>query len=134
MGIILAPLSLFLFLIVFIIESIFSSLFETKGRRWFGLVSERMYKKAKYIDIFGNFLFPEFWDFIFSKKGFNYKFGRLGETISSVLGKKKLEESLSKVGLFFYYILYYIDFSTRKRGGHCIASIMSDEKINEFKN
>lgn len=133
MGIILAPISLFLFIIVFIIESIFSMFFRTKGRKWFRLFSLKMYNKAKLIDIFGNYLFPEFWEFIFSKKGEFYKFGRLGETISSALGKKKLEESLSIGGLIMYYILYLIDMPSWKYKGHCIRYIMSEEQINNFR-
>lgn len=93
-----------------------------------------MYKKAKYIDIFGNFLFPEFWNFTLSDDGDNYKFGKLGETISSVLGKKKLEESLSFIGLCLYYILYIIDVKSWKYGGHCIRYIMNEQQINNFKN
>ena len=85
MGLILAPIALILFFIVFIIESIFSFFFETKNRKWFKIVSARMYKKAKLIDIFGNYLFPEFWNWMFSKGGYSY--GKLGETISSVTGK-----------------------------------------------
>ena len=132
MGIILAPISLFLFCLVFIIESIFSMFYQTKGRKWFRLFSLKMYIKAKLIDIFGNYLFPEFWEFIFSKNGDFYRFGRLGETISSVLGKKKLENSLSIGGLIIYYILYGIDIPSWKYKGHCIRYIMNEEQINEF--
>lgn len=133
MGIILAPISLILFLFVFIAETIFSFFFETKNRKWFKIVSVRMYRKAKLIDIFGNYLFPEFWNWLLSKKmEESYSFGRLGETISSVLGKKKLENSLNPVGLSLYYILYLIDFSSWKYGGHCYRWMMSDEQIKSF--
>lgn len=117
---------------VFIIETIFSLFFETKKRKWFSLISTRLYKKAKLIDIFGNYLFPEFWNFMFSKKGDNYKFGRLGETISSVLGKKHLENSLTFSGLILYYLLFAIDWTTWKKGGHCFYYIMSEEQIKNF--
>jgi hypothetical protein len=133
MGIILAPIALILFIIVFIIETFFSLFFETKKRKWFTLISARLYKKAKLIDIFGNYLFPEFWNFIFSKKGDNYKYGVLGETLSSATGKKKIEKSLTKTGLILYYILYVIDFPSWKYGGHCIRYIMSEEQIKNFK-
>lgn len=132
MGIILAPIALILFIIVFIIETMFSLFFETKNRKWFQLISKRMYEKAKLIDIFGNYLFPEFWNFVFSKKGNNYKFGRLGETISSCLGKKRLENSLSLIGYGMYYILYILDWTAWKKGGHCVYHIMSEEQIKNF--
>lgn len=133
MGILLAPLALILFIIVFIIETIFSLFFQTKNRKWFKIVSVRLHRKAKLIDIFGNYLFPEFWNFIFSKNGVNYKYGRWAETISSVTGKKRLEKSLSFTGLVLYYILYLIDFTSWKHGGHCIRWIQSEEEIKNFK-
>jgi hypothetical protein len=133
MGIILAPLSLILFFIVFIIESIFSMFFETRKRKWFTLISARLYRKAKLVDIFGNYLFPEFWAWLFSKKDKGYNFGRLGETISSATGKKKEDNSLNKIGLTLYYILYIIDFPSWKYGGHCKRYIMSEEQIKNFK-
>ena len=133
MGIILALIALILFVIVFIIETIFSFFFRTKKRKWYKIVSAKMYRKAKLIDIFGNYLFPEFWNFVFSKKGSNYKYGRLGETISSATGKKKLENSLTKTGLILYYILYVIDFPSWKYGGHCKRWIQTEEQIKNFK-
>ena len=133
MGIILAPIALVLFILVFIVETFFSLFFETKNRKWFQLISKRMYEKAKLIDIFGNYLFPEFWTFCFSKKDKGYKFGRLGETISSVLGKKRLDNSLSIGGFIIYYVLYGFDFTSWKYGGHCIRYIMSEEQIKLTK-
>ena len=134
MGIILAPIALILFVLVFLVETVFSLFFETKNRKWFQLISKRMYEKAKLIDIFGNYLFPEFWTWMFSKKGVGYKFGILGETISSVLGKKKLDGSLSIIGYLMYYILFAIDIQSWKHKGHCIRYIMSENEINKFKN
>jgi hypothetical protein len=131
MGLILAPIALILFFIVFILESIFSFFFETKNRKWFKIVSQRMYRKAKLVDMFGNYLFPEFWTWLFSKGGYSY--GRFGETISSVTGKKFLENSLSISGLILYYILYIIDFDSWKYGGHCIRWIQTEEQIKNFK-
>ena len=133
MGIILAPISLILFFIIFIIDSIFSFFFETRDRKWFKIVSERMYRKAKLVDIFGNYLFPEFWTWLFSKKDKGYNFGVLGETISSATGRKKEDKSLNYIGLTLYYILYAIDFPSWKYGGHCKRYIMSEEQIKNFK-
>lgn len=133
MGIILAPIALILFILVFIVETFFSLFFETKKRKWLTLISARLYRKAKLIDIFGNYLFPEFWNFIFSKKGYNYRYGRLGETISSCTGKKRIENSLNIVGLSLYYILYIIDIPSWKYGGHCKRWIQTEEQIKNFK-
>jgi hypothetical protein len=52
-----------------------------------------------------------------------YQFGNQKETMSSVFGKKKIENTLPWLGLFIYYFLYVIDVSNWKNGGHCFASI-----------
>jgi hypothetical protein len=52
-----------------------------------------------------------------------YLFGNEKETMSSVLGKKSIEKSLSKIGWFVYYFLFAIDYSNWKKGGHCVASV-----------
>jgi len=134
MVIILAPIALFLLILVYILHFIFSMFFDIKHKKWFKLYSSRMYKKAKLIDIFSNYIFPDLWNWMYSIKGNNYKFGKLGETLSSVLGKKKLEKSLSLTGLLFYSILYIIDFDSWKLCGHCIRWIMTEEQINNIKN
>lgn len=93
-----------------------------------------MYFKSKDIDIFGNYLFENFWNWLLSKKGENYKYGILGETISSVTGKKAIEKTLTIVGWILYYILYVVDIPSWKYGGHCYRWRMTVEQINEFKN
>lgn len=130
MGIILAILALFLLIVIFILETIFSIFYRTKKRHWYQLVSDRMYRKAKLIDVFANYLFPDFWNWLFGKDG--YKFGRIGETLSSVLGKKKIENTLNWFGLFFYYFLYAVDYKSWKLKGHCIRWRMTEIEINEF--
>ncbi len=52
-----------------------------------------------------------------------YEFGNPKETISSVFGKKKVENTLNLWGLSIYYFLYLVDYSNWKNGGHCISSI-----------
>lgn len=133
MGIILAFISLILFVIIFFCYFLFSLFFEISKRKWFNLISKRLYNKAKLIDIFGNYLFPELWTWLFSIKNKGYKFGILGETLSSVLGKKKIDNSLNIFGLLIYYILYVIDFDSWKYGGHCIRWRMSEKEIKKFK-
>lgn len=133
MGIILAPISLILFILVFIVETVFSFFFRTKKRKWYRIVSAKMYRKAKLIDIFGNYIFPEFWQFLFSKRGENYSYGKLGETISSVFSKKRKDKSLTYFGLFIYYFLYLIDIPSWKYGGHCHRFEMDENEIKNFK-
>lgn len=133
MGILLAFISLILFVIIFFCYFLFSLFFETSKRKWFNLISNRLYNKAKLIDIFANYLFPELWTFLFSIKNKDYKFGILGETLSSVLGKKKIDNSLNIFGLLIYYILYVIDFDSWKYGGHCVRWQMSEKEIKKFK-
>ena len=134
MTIILAIISLILFIVVFVLDLVFSLFFEVKNRKWYELVSDRMYQKAKLIDIFGNYLFPNFWMFVFSKKKKGYRFGKLGETISSCLGKKSLDNSLSSFGWVLYYILYVIDMPSWKYKGHCRRYIMTEDEIKESLN
>lgn len=134
MGIILAPIALFLLILVYILNIIFSMFFNIKHKKWFKLYSSRMYRKAKLIDIFANYIFPDLWNWMYSIKGNNYKFGILGETLSSVLGKKKEEKSLSFIGIIFYYILYIIDFDSWKYGGHCKRWIMTEQEIKKIIN
>ena len=92
-GVILSILALFLFIIIAIIDLFFLMIYKTKDRKWYQLINERHFQKAFNIDVFGNYQFNELWNLILSKG--NYKFGRFGETLSSCLGKKQLENSLS---------------------------------------
>ena len=131
MGFILSYMSLILFVIVYLFDGIIELFTEVKNRKWYKTVSQRKYTKAFAIDVFGNYLFKSTWTLLFSWNG-GYKFGKWGETISSCLGRKKIENTLSWIGLFFYYLLYLVDFTKWKSQGHCISSIMSEEEINKF--
>lgn len=133
MGIILAPIALLLFVVVFILEAIFSLFFEVGGRKWYELISKRMYEKAKLVDIFGNYLFGDFWNWFLSD-GKGYPYGVLGETISSATGKKSIDKTLNFWGWVLYYMLYIIDIPSWKYGGHCKRWIMTEEQIQEFFN
>jgi len=130
MGFVLPIIALILFVLVYILDEITMMVINVRHRKWFKVTAKRKFTKAFKVDVFANFLFPDFWNLIFSTGG--YKFGVFGETLSSCLGKKRLEKSLSWFGLLFYYLLYAIDFSKWRKGGHCIASIMSDEEIAGF--
>lgn len=128
----LSIIALALFVIIYILDNVTLLFINVKNRKWYKVISKRKFNKAFKVDVFANFLFPDFWNLIFSKGG--YKFGRFGETLSSCLGRKKLEETLSWTGLVIYFILFAIDLSQWKNKGHCIASIMTDHKIQDFIN
>jgi hypothetical protein len=133
MGFILSYIAIVLFVIIYLLDEIIVMVINVRERKWFKTVSKRKYTKAFAIDVFANFLFPTTWTFLLSKKS-GYKFGKLGETLSSVLGRKKIENSLNFFGKIIYYTLYAVDFSAWKKGGHCFASIMTENQINEFLN
>jgi hypothetical protein len=131
MGFLLSYIAIILFVIVYLLDEIILMVVNVKNRKWFKTVSQRKYTKAFDIDVFANYLFPTTWTFIFSWKG-GYKFGRFGETLSSVLGRKKIDNSLSWIGIFIYYLLYALDFSKWKAGGHCYWAIMHEYQIINF--
>lgn len=131
MGFILSYIAIILFTIVYLLDSVIIMIFNVANIKWFKGVSKLKYTKAFAIDVFANYLFPTTWTFLFSWKG-GYKFGRFGETLSSVLGRKKIEKSLSWFGLVVYYILYAIDVPRWKLGGHCYWAIMHDYQIINY--
>lgn len=132
MGFILSHIALILFVVVYMLDGFTSLFINVEKRKWYKITSKRKFTKAFKVDVFANFLFPDFWNLIFSKGG--YPFGKFGETLSSCLGRKKIEKTLSWFGLIFYYILFVIDFSQWKNKGHCVASIMTTQQIADFLN
>lgn len=89
------------------------------------------YNSAFNLDIYAQYNFRSLWNLIFSKGGF--KFGtNKEETISSVLGFKKLEKSLRWFGLVWYYFLYAVDVTKWGEGGHCANAI--DWELHELIN
>lgn len=68
------------------------------------------------IDVFANREFRATWNkFLIKHNG--YKFGKNGETISSVLGKNQLKGTLTKTG---YVLVRMLD---KIEDNHCIKSI-----------
>lgn len=89
-------------------------------KEWFSY----SYNSAMNIDIYAQYDLRTLWNFLFSKKGDNFKFGTNQiETISSVLGYKKLEKSLGWFGVIWYYLLYAFDITKWFKGGHCQYAI-----------
>ena len=93
-------------------------------RKW----GQYNFDSAFNLDVYGQYNLRTLWNILFFKGGF--KFGtNIFETISGVLGFKKLEKTLSYFGLFIYYFLYLIDISKWFKRGHCYCSI--DFKLHE---
>lgn len=62
------------------------------------------------------------------------KFGDTADhTISYVIGKNYLEDTLNKHGRFWYWFLYYIDKPAQKYGGHCIVAVAHEERSRRSK-
>ena len=132
MGFILAFLALFLFVLVYLIEGIVILFIGVENRKWYKVTSHRKFMKAFKVDVFGNYLFADFWNAALSKNG--YQFGVFGETLSSCFGKKRLEKSLNWFGWCISVAIDAVDFTKWFKGGHCKASIMNDQEIADFLN
>lgn len=81
---------------------------------------------ARTIDIFGNVVAAQLFNDTLTKKN-GYRFGRRGETISSVIGKNYKTDTLTVAGKGLRKILDFID------PDHSVNSILSDEQINQSK-
>ena len=71
---------------------------------------------ARNLDIFGNREFRSFWNAVLILPE-GYKFGKYGETISSVLGKNQRDSTLKPCGKFLVKVLDKIE------NDHCLKSI-----------
>ena len=69
------------------------------------------------VDILGNIMGQHIWNYVFIKPN-GVQFGKLGETISSVLGKNQRGETLKKMGKMIVNIL------DKFEKNHCLISIM----------
>lgn len=84
------------------------------------------YSTARTIDIFGNVVAADlFNDTLIKRDG--YRFGRRGETISSVIGKNYQSGTLTRIGSGLRKTLDFIDED------HSTKSILTDEQINQSK-
>ena len=131
MGFILAPIALFLFAIIGVIHSFVTLLTNISGRAFFKRKSAKKYQFAFDVDVFGNYLFRNTWNVFFAKE--SKLFGGFGETISSALGKGRRDGGLSWFGYAFSIFLDVIWVTDWFKGGHCKASIMSNERIEEIR-
>lgn len=87
---------------------------------WFFVKNKKdyFYTKARNISIFGNAEYKDLFNKILIRDN-GYKFGTVGETISSVLGKNTLTKTLTRTGRCIVWIL---------SKEHCIDAINNDLK------
>ncbi len=93
MGLLLIFTAIILLILLFpvgFLVGIIVSLITHTGDRFFKNI-------AKAIDIFGNVLYQHLFNLTLIKNS-KHKFGKFGETISSVLGKNYRDNTLSKLG------------------------------------
>lgn len=122
MGFILTILAHLLFTIVFVINFPIVLITHAKKRGFFRVTNEYWFNSALDLDIFGNYTYRATWNALLQKDG--YLFGRVGETISSALGKNQKNKTLTAAGWLIVYTLWLIDFKYWFKGGHCINSII----------
>lgn len=118
-------MSIILVLIIIPLASLYK-IFKAIQHRSFRELKLWFYSTAKAIDIFGNVVASDLFNNLLIKYN-GYKFGRRGETISSVIGKNYQNDTLTKSGNLLKQVLDCIDED------HCVKYIMSDEEINRRK-
>lgn len=91
-------------------------LFIRDSREKYNNLSDLFFAMAYSIDMFGNILCSQLFNITLIKHN-GYKFGERRETISSVLGKNILTNTLTRTGKVLSNILDFIDTN------HCINSI-----------
>ena len=96
-------------------------IFVKDSRERFVRLLDYPYGIAHTIDILGNIVCGDLFNIVMIKHS-GYRFGARTETISSVLGKNKLSNTLTRLGKLIAKILDTID------NNHCIKSI---QQLNE---
>lgn len=94
-------------------------LFIKDSRERYTKITDYFFALAYCIDILGNVTCGDLFNITLIKHG-GYRFGKRGETISSVLGKNIQTNSLTKTGIYLSRILDKID------PNHCIKSIQQE--------
>lgn len=133
MSIILSILALVLLCVVHIVYSIFIMLNKVRKVKWYKKVDSKNYILALNIDIFGNYLYRDLWNWLFNPK---HRFGTLGETMSSVFGKNILYGKMNVIGWCIALSIDFIDISKwrsgfKGTGFHCVSAIQDIFEIEE---
>lgn len=90
------------------ISSLFITIYKRNIKAWWNRIGQYFLILAITIDIFGNVALEPLFNLILIKKE-GYKFGNRKETISSVLGKNKKQNTLTKKGIKLSNLLDRID-------------------------
>lgn len=130
MGFVLSLLAYLLFGIVAVINFPIVLITHAKKHGFFKVVNKYWFTNALELDKYGNHNYRTTWNVLFSSGG--YRFGVRNETISSALGKKQVQKSLTVGGWIMVYMLWAIDIKYWKRGGHCYNSIMPENEIRKL--
>ena len=113
MGAILYIISLIISIILLPLGFVYMIFKMVYKRRFFqeGLpaINQKFLKLATAVDIYGNVACSELFNDTLIKKDSVDKFGNYGETISSVIGKNKLTNTLTKTGKILDAILDFFD-------------------------
>lgn len=121
MGFLLYILSLVLTVILFPIGFLFAIIKAVYKRKVFSegikTIDDKFYSLAKAVDIYGNVACCELFNVLFIQRNSKRRFGNYGETISSVIGKNKLCDTLTRTGKLLDAIMEFFD------KGHSINAI-----------
>lgn len=123
MGLMLYLIAVVLFLPLTALNIIVVVVKNTRTKSFLRTLNQYFFTGAIGLDIFANYEFRTLWNTFLRKKS-GYQFGMKGETISSALGKNQKDKTLSRVGWILVYFLWAVDYQYRKKGGHCINSII----------
>lgn len=125
MGLILFAISIILFVVLMPLNAISTFIViiieATKGNFFYSIYwhLDRLFLSgAISIDTLGNVLFQHLFNVTLRKED-GYKFGKIGETVSSVLGKNQRDNTLTKAGKLLCFILDFLDEN------HCEKSIVN---------
>jgi len=117
-------ISVTLLYILLPIVNLYAFIKNIKNKNWRNM-KLRFYRTAYSIDQFGNVVGAELFNDVLIKQG-GYRFGNPDETISSVIGKNYIANTLTFTGRCLRYVLDKIEKD------HCVNAIEHDE-TNTFK-
>lgn len=118
-GTFLALIAIILAALLFPFGLLFTLIVNLYKRKWkfsFARLGEQNLSIATSIDTSGNVVCKDLFDLTLRTKN-GYRFGKRKETISSVLGKNKRDETLTRTGKVVAKILDFLDEN------HCLNSI-----------
>jgi len=127
-GIVLSLISKVLGLILEPLNIISAIILYHKKNGFLKLINDYQFNSARDTDIFLHYNLRALWRVVLctSKKDKGYRFGvDKTETLSSALGHKGEEHTISWVGWFLYYFLYALDYTKWFKGGHCKNAYIS---------